>query len=223
MNTNSNGYTIIYASVMVIIVAFLLAFVSSSLKERQDKNVELDKMKQILTSLNITDVEDAEKTYNQYVKSDLIIDSNGNIISEDGGFDLGAKDDREKDRLAVFVCNVNGSTKYILPLYGKGMWDAIGGYLCLNDDKQTIYGAFFSHKGETPGLGAEIATEKFQGRFTGKTAISNGEVKLAVVKNGKVKDSTCEVDGVSGGTVTSGCVSVMLQSYLEKYKNFLKK
>ena len=77
MNTNSNSYTIIYASVMVIIVAFLLAFVSSSLKERQDKNVELDKMKQILTSLNITDVEDAEKTYNQYIKSDLIIDLNG--------------------------------------------------------------------------------------------------------------------------------------------------
>lgn len=219
MNTNSNSYTIIYASIMVIIVAFLLAFISSSLKERQDKNVELDKMKQILSALNVKDVEDAEATYNQHIKSDLIIDLNGNVVSEKGGFELEA----QEDRLAVFVCNVNGSTKYILPLYGKGMWDAIGGYLCLNDDKQTIYGAFFSHKGETPGLGAEIATEKFQERFTGKTAISNGEVKLAVVKNGKVKDSTCEVDGVSGGTVTSGCVSVMLQSYLEKYKNFLKK
>lgn len=219
MNTNSNSYTIIYASIMVIIVAFLLAFISSSLKERQDKNVELDKMKQMLSALNVKDVEDAEATYNQHIKSDLIIDLNGNVVSEKGGFELEA----QEDRLAVFVCNVNGSTKYILPLYGKGMWDAIGGYLCLNDDKQTIYGAFFSHKGETPGLGAEIATEKFQERFTGKTAISNGEVKLAVVKNGKVKDSTCEVDGVSGGTVTSGCVSVMLQSYLEKYKNFLKK
>ena len=219
MNTNSNSYTIIYASVMVIIVAFLLAFVSSSLKERQDKNVELDKMKQILTSLNITDVEDAEKTYNQYVKSDLIIDLNGNTISEKGGFDLEAGD----DRLAVFVCDVNGATKYILPLYGKGMWDAISGYLCLNDDKQTIYGAFFSHKGETPGLGAEIATPNFQGRFSGKTAMNNGEVKLKVVKNGKVQDTTCEVDGISGGTVTSGCVSNMLQDYLTKYKSFLTK
>lgn len=219
MNTNSNSYTIIYASVMVIIVAFLLAFVSSSLKERQDKNVELDKMKQILTSLNITDVEDAEKTYNQYIKSDLIIDLNGNTISENGGFDLGAED----DRLAVFVCDVNGATKYILPLYGKGMWDAISGYLCLNDDKQTIYGAFFSHKGETPGLGAEIATTNFQGRFPGKRAMSNGEVKLKVVKNGKVQDASCEVDGISGGTVTSGCVSNMLQDYLTKYKSFLTK
>ena len=219
MNTNSNSYTIIYASVMVIIVAFLLAFVSSSLKDRQDKNVELDKMKQILTSLNITDVEDAEKTYNQYIKSDLIIDLNGNTISEKGGFDLEAGD----DRLAVFVCDVNGATKYILPLYGKGMWDAIGGYLCLNDDKQTIYGAFFSHKGETPGLGAEIATTNFQGRFPGKRAMNNGEVKLKVVKNGKVQDASCEVDGISGGTVTSGCVSNMLQDYLTKYKSFLTK
>lgn len=219
MNTNSNSYTIIYASVMVIIVAFLLAFVSSSLKERQDKNVELDKMKQILSALNVKDVEDAETTYNQYVKSDLIIDLNGNIISEVGGFKL----EPSGDRLAVFVCDVNGATKYILPLYGKGMWDAISGYLCLNDDKQTIYGAFFSHKGETPGLGAEIATEQFQERFLGKTAVSNGEVKLSVVKNGKVQDATYEVDGISGGTVTSGCVSTMLQDYLTKYKSYLTK
>ncbi len=219
MNTNSNSYTIIYASVMVIIVAFLLAFVSSSLKERQDKNVELDKMKQILTSLNITEVDDAEAAYKQYVKADKIIGLDGNVIAETGGFKL----EPSEDQLAVFECNVDGATKYILPLYGKGMWDAIGGYLCLNDDKETIYGTYFFHKGETPGLGAEIATPAFQAKFKDKQAIGNGEVKLAVVKNGKVQDASCEVDGISGGTVTSGCVSVMIQNYLEKYKNFLTK
>ena len=66
MNTNSNSYTIIYASVMVVIVAFLLAFVSSSLRETQNKNVELDTKKQILAALNIKDVKDAEAEYNKY-------------------------------------------------------------------------------------------------------------------------------------------------------------
>lgn len=219
MNTNSNSYTIIYASVMVIIVAFLLAFVSSTLKERQQKNVELDKMKQILTALNESDAEDIEASYKNFVKSDWIIDADGNVVEKTGGFDLAASE----DRLAVYVCEVNGATKYILPLYGKGMWNVIGGYLCLNEDKQTVYGSYFYHAGETPGLGAQIATPEFQTQFVGKTAMSNGEVKLAVVKNGKVTDSSCEVDGISGGTVTSGCVSVMLQNYLEKYKNFLTK
>ena len=218
MNTNSNSYTIIYASVMVIIVAFLLAFVSSSLKERQDKNVELDKMKQILTSLNITDVEDAEKTYNQYIKSDLIIDLNGNTISENGGFDLGAED----DRLAVFVCDVNGATKYILPLYGKGMWDAIGGYLCLNDDKQTIYGAFFSHKGETPGLGAEITTPKFQNQYQQKQIFEGNQlVGIRVVKGGGASGAH-QVDAISGGTITSQGVEAMIKNYLTNYEPFLK-
>ena len=117
MNTNSNGYTIGYASVMVIIVAFLLAFVASSLKERQDNNVKLDKMKQILSSLNIPaeELKDAENAYNLYVKADQILDLNGNVVNENGGFDIESK--KIDDQLPLYVCAVNGETKYVAPLY----------------------------------------------------------------------------------------------------------
>ncbi len=223
MNTNSNKYTIIYASIMVIIVAFLLAFVSSSLKERQDKNVELDKMKQILSSLNISDSEkaDAEKAYQKYVVADRIIDQNGNIVSVNGGFSIDSK--KIGDELPLYECKVDGETKYVVPLYGAGLWGPIWGYISFNSDKRTVYGTYFSHEGETPGLGAEIATEKFQSRFPGKVLQENGTVKISVVKNGKVVDSSCEVDGISGGTITSKGVDKMLHDCLSKYANFFNK
>ena len=127
MNTNSNSYTIIYASIMVVIVAFLLAFVSSSLKERQDKNVELDKMKQILTSLNVSDAEkaDAESAYRKYVVADQIIDLNGNVIAQNGGFAIESK--KIDNQLPLYVCKVDGETKYVAPLYGAGLWGPIWG------------------------------------------------------------------------------------------------
>ena len=180
MNTNSNSYTIIYASVMVVIVAFLLAFVSSSLRETQNKNVELDTKKQILAALNIKDVKDAEAEYNKYVKGDMLM-------------------------------NVDGA----------GLWGAIWGYVALNSDKDTVYGVYFSHASETPGLGAEIASTHFQGEFPGKKTLENGEVVLGVVKNGKVEKPDYQVDGISGGTITSVGVDAMLKACLSSYKNFL--
>lgn len=218
MNTNSNSYTVIYATVMVVVVAFLLAFVASSLKEQQDKNVELDKMKQILSALNIHNVEDAEATYNQYVKADQILDLNCNVKSQKGGFNLPSK---SADELALYVCNVNGETKYVIPVKGAGLWGPIWGYVGLNADKNTVYGVYFSHEGETPGLGAEIATDKFQAQFHGKNVLENGNVELGVEKNGKVSKPNYQVDGISGGTITSKGVDAMLKECLSRYKGFL--
>ena len=223
MNTNSNAYTIGYASIMVIIVAFLLAFVASSLKDKQDKNVELDKMKQILSSLNVSqeELKDAEAAYNKYVQADQIIGMNGEVVSEKGGFAIESKNVEEQ--LPLYVCNVNGETKYVAPLYGAGLWGPIWGYISFNADKKTVYGTYFSHEGETPGLGAEITTEKFQSQFAGKQLQENGTVKISVVKNGKVTDGSCEVDGISGGTITSKGVNKMLHDCLSKYANFFNK
>lgn len=223
MNKNSNVYTIIYASVMVIIVAFLLAFVSSSLKERQDKNVELDKKKQILSSLNVSadEMGDPESAYAKYVKADQLLDSLGNVISENGGFAIESK--YIADKLPLYLCNVNGETKYVAPLYGKGLWGPIWGYISFNADKKTVFGTYFSHEGETPGLGAEITTLAFQSRFEGKTLQENGNVKISVVKNGKVSDASCEVDGITGGTITSKGVNAMLYDCLSKYAKFFNK
>lgn len=221
MNTNSNSYTIIYASVIVVIVAFLLAFVSSSLKERQSKNVEMDTKKQILSALNIRNVEDADAEYNKYVK-DMLMNEDGTLSENTAAFATGyEKEVKENNRLHVFVADINGEKKYVFPVYGVGLWGAIWGYVALNDDKDTVYGTYFSHAGETPGLGAEIATEHFQTQFQNKKTLENGEIALGVVKHGKIEKPDYQVDGISGGTITSVAVDAMIKSCLGNYKKFL--
>ena len=206
---------------MVIIVAFLLAFVSSVLKPIQQKNVELDKKKQVLAALNIFE-KDAETAYNTYVKADQLLAANGSVAAETGGFAV-ENSAVSAEKLPLYVCEVNGETKYVLPLYGAGLWGPIWGYVALNADKETIYGVYFSHAGETPGLGAEITNrEKFQVPFIGKKALNaDNEVVISVVKNGKVQNPDTEVDGISGGTITSQGVDAMLKSSIGLYKAFL--
>ena len=203
MNTNSNSYTMIYASVMVIIVAFLLAFVSSSLKATQNKNVDMDTKKQILAALNIRG-------------------EDGTLTENTGAFATGyEKEVKENNRLHVFVAEIDGAKKYVFPVYGTGLWGAIWGYIALNDDKDTVYGTYFSHASETPGLGAEIAGETFQNEFKNKKTLENGEVTLGVVKFGKIEKPDYQVDGISGGTITSVAVDAMIKNCLGNYKKFL--
>ena len=222
MNTNSNSYTIIYASVMVVIVAFLLAFVNSSLRDLQGKNVELDTKKQILSSLGIKGVQDAEAEFAKVVKSDMVVAEDGTLTPYEGAFVTSyEKDFKENGRAHIFVCEIEGQTKYVIPVYGAGLWGAIWGYVALNSDKDTVYGVYFSHASETPGLGAEIAGQHFQDEFLGKKTLDNGEVALGVVKNGKVEKPDYQVDGISGGTITSVGVDAMLKACLNSYKSFL--
>ena len=221
MNTNSNSYTIIYASIMVVVVAFLLAFVSSSLKETQYKNVEMDTKKQILAALNVYDVKDVDAEFTKYEIKDMLVQPDGTLAPNDGAFQTSYKGEIANNRLHVFECNVDGQTKYILPVYGAGLWGPVWGYIALDQDKDTVYGVYFSHAGETPGLGAEIASTHFQGEFPGKKTLENGEVVLGVVKNGKVEKPDYQVDGISGGTITSVGVDAMLKACLSSYKNFL--
>ncbi|WP_321481159.1 NADH:ubiquinone reductase (Na(+)-transporting) subunit C [uncultured Bacteroides sp.] len=226
MNTNSNSYTIIYASVVVVIVAFVLAFTSASLKSTQNKNIELDKMKQILHALNVdTKGQNPEEVYNKYVKADQIMNANGEVLAQKGGFKIELKAELAKvlaDRkLPLYVCEVDGQTKYVFPLYGAGLWGPIWGYVGLNDDKNSVYGVYFSHEGETPGLGAEIASAGFQKQFPGKHVLKDGAVELGVEKNGKVTEPDYQVDGISGGTITSKGVDAMLKKCLGQYDKFL--
>ena len=221
MNTNSNSYTIIYAAIMVVIVAFLLAFVSSSLKETQYKNVEQDTKKQILSAINVTDVKDAEAEFAKYEVKDMLMQADGTLAPYTDAFQVSYKGEIAEKRFHVFECKVDGATKYILPIYGAGLWGPIWGYVALNDDKDTVYGVYFSHAGETPGLGAEIATPKFQAQFAGKKVTENGTIGLTVAKNGKVTKPEYEVDGISGGTITSQGVDAMLKDCLKEYNPFL--
>ena len=138
-----------------------------------------------------------------------------------GGGTQGARRQQASD---VFVANVDGATKYVLPVRGNGLWGPIWGYVALDDDKNTIFGVYFSHQGETPGLGAEIAHEKFKKPFHGKHIMRNGEfASVRVVKPGKSDPNAEYVDGLSGGTMTSQGVDAMLMDGLSQYVVFLKK
>ena len=219
LDTNSDVYAIIYSAVVVVIVAFLLAGVSSLLKPIQDDNIRLDKKKQILASLNIKNVVDAAAEYDNVIKSDPIVDVSGNVVNENGGFEV-ANDAVEDSNLPLYIAEVDGERKYIIPMTGNGLWGGIWGYLALNDDCNTVYGVYFSHAGETPGLGAEIASDKFQSRFPGKQVINDGEVVLSVVK--KVQNDAVEVNAVSGATITCNGVDDMLKRKLAPYSTYLE-
>lgn len=217
-NTSSDSYAIIYASIVVVIVAFLLAGVSSMLRPLQDENVRLDKKKQILSSLNLKDLADAASTYSEVVKQEVIINAAGEVVATEGGFDV-TNDEVKGGKLPLYICDVDGETKYVVPMTGNGLWGGIWGYVAVNNDGNTIYGVYFSHASETPGLGAEIAGEKFQTRFPGKNIIKDGAVALGVTK--KVTDEECEVNAISGATITCNGVNEMLHNTMEGYKAYL--
>ena len=230
LNTNSNVYTIVYASVIVIIVAFLLAFTSGSLSERQAENVRLDKKKQILSALGVdlASCDDPAAKYDELVKSDPIINSSADEVAATGGFDIEVKAENakplEERQLPYYLCEVDGATKYVFPLYGAGLWGPIWGYVALNDDMSTVFGVYFSHESETPGLGAEIATPKFQAQFAGKHVRRDGKFTgISVLKAGKTDPNADSVDAISGGTVTSRSVENMLRGGISQYEQFLNK
>ena len=219
LDTNSDVYAIIYSAVVVVIVAFLLAGVSSLLAPKQLDNIRLDKKKQILASLNIKDQADAAKVYDDVIKADPVVNAQGAVVAENGGFEV-ANDAVADDNLPLYIAEVDGAKKYIIPMTGNGLWGGIWGYLALNDDCNTIYGVYFSHQGETPGLGAEIASDKFQSRFPGRVVYRDGKVVLSVVK--KVADESVEVNAVSGATITCNGVDDMLKRKLAPYNTYLE-
>ena len=208
LNTNNNAYIIIYSAILVVIVAFLLAFVYQKLKPMQDANVALDKEKQILCSLNIRDLSDADadSTYHKLLTK---IDSTG----------------QGKERKPyIYYFKVDGQTKYVFPMKGMGLWAGISGFIALNEDKNTVYGAYFDHESETAGLGAEIKdSEEWQKKFQGKKVFDDkGQVAIGVEK--KIEDSkkAYEVDAVTGATLTSNGVRDMLRDGFKQYEKFLK-
>lgn len=224
-NTDSNVYTILYAAVVVVIVAFLLVFVSETLKERQTANVINDTKQQILSALNLRDLPDVAGTYAEVIIADALMQADGKLAEYEGEFNTGYKSEYDNGNLHVFVAEIDGERKFIIPMNGFGLWGTIWGYIALDDDRSTVYGIYFSHSSETPGLGDAIAELKFQSRFFGKSVIDTDEqVGLKVVKFGKAAQSSqFEIDGVSGATITSTGVNEMINRVLAQYIPFLTK
>lgn len=226
MNKQGNTYTFIYSIVLVVVVAALLSVVALWLQPKQNENIENEKRQNILRSVNIeSTAADSKTLFDKYIVKQFVVNSKGEEVQGDAfTIDLAQQSKKACDEklLPVFVASIDGATKYILPLYGKGLWGPVWGYISLNEDKNTIYGTVFDHKGETPGLGAEITTQTFQSQFPGKMIFDNGRLVAILVKKGGGATGAHEVDGISGGTITSKGVENMLTSYLNCYESFLK-
>ena len=230
MNRESNVYTIIYSVVMVVIVALGLAFTHQVLSDKQIANENIDKMQQILRSLNIDEsADEAQEAFSKLIQNAYLINDQGEkldgtegISPDDPAFstELG---DSSAEGMPVYEAEIDGATKYVIPMSGAGLWGSIWGYLAVEAEGSTIYGAEFDHAGETPGLGAEIADTPFKGQFKGKSLFRDGEFRsIAVVKPGRTVANRDYVDGISGGTITSQGVDNMLLESVGEYKSFLE-
>ncbi len=231
MNKQSNSYTIIYIIVLVVLVGTALAATSLALKDKQQENVNADKMSQILAAAHITPAKsDVVADFDRYITSQIVVNEQGDVIEGVKAFDVNvanqSKLPADRRELPIFVCTTpDGATKYILPVYGAGLWGPIWGYVAFDNNGSTIYGAFFAHQGEAPGLGAEIEKPMFSDQFQGKQVFKDGRFHpIAVVKAGQQPlNGEDYVDGISGGTITSKGVGAMLDNCLTPYRRFLQK
>ncbi len=241
----SNGYIFKYSAIMVIIAAALLSTAAMLLKPFQERNMAIEKMGGILASAQIEGVEtdNTIQLFNKYVVEEIVVDQDGNVIEsfkegakEDGkAFKINMKTELYKKKqgegfeLPIYVIDQNGTKTYIFPLRGAGLWGPVWGNIALGEDLNTIKGVTFDHKGETPGLGAEITTESFTKQFSGKTIFDySGVFKSIKVKKGGVQTLPANeqihgVDAISGGTITSDAVNDMIANVLEGYLPYIEK
>lgn len=230
MKNFSNRYIFIFSTVMVIIVATLLSLAATLLQPAQERNREIEKKKNMLESIRVPATrEDVIELYDKYIKEGFVINSKGETVEGIDAFAIVPGEEQKKPAdqqfLPVFkALTDDGEQVYIIPVEGKGLWGPIYGYVSLKRDLNTIYGVNFDHKGETPGLGAEINTTAFENMFREKKLYDNQTfVSIKVVKGGAVPGDIHSVDAISGGTITSKGLEKMLFDCLSKYDNYLLK
>lgn len=241
MNTNSNAYTIVYTSIIVILSAAILAIVSQALKPRQDANIKADTISQMMTAAQFNTEglsNDAViSLYKGAIKESFIIDNKGGKVSE---MDKGASEifstsklkaqnsilkrgKADQMKLPVYVFNKDGKDITVIPVYGSGLWGPIWGYLAFEPDMKTLAGAFFNHESETPGLGAKIKDDpSFRARFVGKTVDLKAKPAFEIVKGGAGNKSNA-IDAITGATMTSRGVGEAVADWLDLYKAYLTK
>ena len=239
LNKESNGYTFGFAIVLVVVVGSSLALLSMGLKDKQDQNQEVKKKIDILKAMLPVEEGDkinrsnADETFKKYIDASdaLILSAEGNVIGN--GKDAFKIDiqkdfkdktiDPEDRKYPLFIGKKDGKTVYILPVVGKGLWGPIWGNISIGDDMNTIVGVSFGHKGETPGLGAEITQQFFIDRWLNETITDeNGDFgKFEIVKDGSGANPK-KVDGITGGTITSKGVEEMTNRSLAVYSTYFK-
>ena len=240
--TDSNGYTMLFAVGMVLVVGALLAFTASSLRPAIDANKRIEKQQNILYAMGVNENDESSvafiapdkvsEQFSKYIKRQIVIE--GNKVSDnpeayliDVKKEQTAAKSGQTRKLPLFIGDKDGKTFFIAPIRGKGLWDAIWGYVAMNE-KMVVQGVFFDHKGETPGLGANIKQRFFMDDFTGEDLMSNGAFKGITVsksnndpKNDDKKDN--EVDAIAGATITGDGVAAMIKTELSQYVPYFKK
>jgi Na+-transporting NADH:ubiquinone oxidoreductase subunit C len=230
MKEFSNRYIFIFSSVMVIAVAVLLSLAATMLQPRQQRNLEIEKKKSMLESIGIVStVDNTEELYDKYIQKGFIINSKGEKVDSVDAFTIELRAEQRKpvadQLLPIFNAESESGEKLtIFPVEGKGLWGPLYGYVSLKPDMNTIHGVTFDHKGETPGLGAEINTTPFESMFNGKTLFEGEKfVSVSVLKGGARDNDPHGVDAISGGTITSKGLEAMLLNGLGKYNDYLLK
>ncbi|MBS9464231.1 Na(+)-translocating NADH-quinone reductase subunit C [Flagellimonas sp. 389] len=243
INTDKNGYTVIFASIMVVVVGAILASFASGLRPRIDENERFAKQQNILYAMGVNEnTEDSgvnfiptnavEAEFSKYIKEQYVLDNNGEVKPKEEAYLLDVKKQiaamkSGKDaELPFFIGEKDGKKSYILPMYGKGLWDAIWGFVSL-DENMVIQGVYFDHKGETAGLGANIKLRYFMDDFNGEYVMDGNQFKGVTVAKGNndplnENKQDYEVDALAGATITGNGVSAMIKESLSLYKPYLQ-
>ncbi len=242
INTDKNSYTVIFAAVMVIVVGSLLAFFASALSEKISENERLEKQQNILYAMGINENEDEGSVnfiptdkvageFSKYIQEQLVIEGD-KITENDQAYliDLKKQETAAKNgetrKLPLFLGEKDGKKFYIIPMRGKGLWDAIWGFVAL-DQNLIVQGVYFDHKAETPGLGANIKQRYFMDDFAGESILDGTEYAGITVAKGNndptnnIKDDN-EVDALAGATITGNGVSAMIKESVKMYKPYLE-
>ena len=233
MDRDSNLYTFLFATIMVFVIAIVLAYTSQSLKGLQKENIRKEKMQNILSTVGvITNRERAEELYDKYIEEQIAVQNDGSIdpaidVFNDIKLVLELRKSPENQNFPLYVANIDSERFYIIPIRGNGLWNAIWGYISLKEDLNTVKGVVFDHAQETAGLGAEITQDWFKERFINEKLFDsdNNLMGITVSKtnndpNNEDKEDF-EVDAISGATITGDGVSDMIKERLEHYVPYL--
>ncbi len=235
MDRDSNLYTFLFATLMVLVVATVLAYTSQSLKGLQNENIRKEKMQNILSTIGINVTRDeSEQLYKKYIIEELALKIDGSVNSKINPFSdivlaKEIKKDYKDQHFPLYIAEIDSEKYYIIELRGVGLWDAIWGYMSLKNDLKTIKGVSFDHKGETAGLGAEITKDWFKERFVDEKVFNDmGKLTgITVLKgnndpNNQDKEDH-EVDAISGSTITGDGVTNMIKERLNNYLPYFEK
>ncbi|NNC35724.1 MAG: Na(+)-translocating NADH-quinone reductase subunit C [Croceitalea sp.] len=242
INTDKNSYTVIFAVIMVVIVGSILAYLASGLRPRIDENERFEKQQNILYAMGVNENEGessvsfvpttvVEAEFSKYIKEQYVL-VNGEVKQDDEAFLIDMKKQLSilknggDARLPIFIGEKDGKKSYILPMYGKGLWDAIWGFISV-DEKMVVQGVYFDHKAETPGLGANIKMRFFMDDFSGESLLDGNRyagINVAKGNNDPLNEnkSDNEVDALAGATITGNGVSAMIKETINAYKPYLE-